>query len=75
MPKNAAEFIVHWQRVASEHALRIKALEQAERQIARDRDHWKRRALAAEVALSSLGTPIAGVYPQPHPGSSGQARG
>ena len=41
------------QRLASEATARAEAAERALRDVARDRDDWKRRALAAEAELNS----------------------
>jgi len=53
MHGTAAEHIAHWQRVAGEHGHRIALLERQVRDLARDRDQWKRRAQVAEAELKS----------------------
>ena len=55
MRTDAAGWIDHWKRVASEQSNRAAEAEKRERMVAADRDQWKVRAQAAEAKLASLG--------------------
>lgn len=53
MRGTAADHIEHWKQVAGRNGQRINLLERQVRDLARDRDEWKRRAQAAEAELKS----------------------